>query len=344
MGRTFTSEEVASRKKEALELLRSKNINLDNLVDQIMDDILEKYQASHPGYQLPQPKEGTSEYDRFIGAIGNRMELIRKMVLLAMSPDEIEAYFPEMIPLDDPSFMEQEIPELMGVTFTEAELYPDEAPAVEAAPEHHGKIVKYSDNLVVEENLDDKEQGLMLYENNRKVFQKLVIFCAIGWSLFCFGIGLVFTGTSLGGLGLSLMLGGFLFLSLPFIKKLRAGFGLAALMAGTVYVTTTTYTDGSKKKEYSSGALAAIVMIIICFFISILIMLINLIKLFFRAGRIVRKYKLKGMIPFKQSIWVPFLIGVGAFAFGILAGFLGSLIRLPESEDAISSVSSSVAE
>lgn len=164
-------------------------------------------------------------------------------------------------------------------------------------------------------NNSNNYDGYTLHEETRKAFMRLIIYCTVGWAMIMAGFGLAL-GNSSSFLGVILILGGPIIIAIPFLNKLHGGLNLAALLAGTYYVTNTTYSDGTQTREEDhSNTIFAILIYIICVIISILIMLVNLIKGFVQCLVIKHKYGLS--LSFRYSVWFNVVIQVVGFLLGI---------------------------
>ena len=122
----FTAREIEERKAKGNEFFINQD-KLNSVTYSVMNEIIDEHIKKFPNFIDPRnskdPFFETSEYQQ---VLGNRLELISKMLLLVMTFEEIKAYFPRPLPSNKKElaeFQEKRIPELEGVNFTQDELY-----------------------------------------------------------------------------------------------------------------------------------------------------------------------------------------------------------------------------
>lgn len=330
----------------------------DELLDQayeIMDKIRDNYESEH-GPMKAMMGEDSPLYEDLVNAVSRRADLIGDLLLRKVPEEEILQIFKKPIPEDEDGFRTfLEVDTNLYEQFSRPvviQLKQEEQPVEEAKPVVKEKPVEDRSG---EENSKIDRRKLRRYAKytdeelfNAKVrYKKRVIikliFCFVGWTLFC--LGLLVNG---GEMALALCPFGLLLMggpSVPMAFKLGGGFGAIFSGLSADIRTYDVYPDGHKVETTTVGdtfgakLLALVIIPIIWLLMSIVI---TPITLFFEA---LKYFKLASAFKDKER-WIILGLCCGALLYAIIMFFVsvGVFVNSYATANASASSSSDVGE
>lgn len=168
-----------------------------------------------------------------------------------------------------------------------------------------------------EQVIENDSQYFTEMSDALRTIWKTIIYCIVGWAMFCFGIGLMRYDVEVLKTPIMMILGMFV-VAWPSLKSLRRGAGIRGLF-NYEYIIETTYADGHKTKtsDFSGTLVSKIVLFFVLVALGIIITPIRLIIAFVHY-KSAQKASGQPKQAFTSDALFPIVIGLAAFVLMIV--------------------------